>query len=156
MNNIFAPYHSNQYRYRRTDLCDSIISTDVLAGFLDELLNTNIIRPLGVELKGGRIRTSEEATWVLGQLNDPQTRFMSLLNIQSQNQYWQQWTLTPSNLGRGYVFMLMCGGCGCSSKYLYLPDGQYRYLCRRCHRISYPTKQQRLTTEKRIKLNQTA
>jgi hypothetical protein len=155
MNNIFAPYHSNYYRYRRTDLCHSIKAKDVIAGFIDELLSTNYLRPDNVKFVGGRIRTIDEVTWILNQLNTPQSRFMSLLNIQTSNQNWQQWTITPSNLGKGYFFLFICNGCGRNSSYLYMPDGQHNYLCRECHRLSYPTKQQKLAIQKRQHITQT-
>jgi hypothetical protein len=155
MQDIFAPYHVNHYRNRRIDLCYFIKSTDVMAGFLDELLNTNMIRPIDVELKGGRIRTPDEAGWVLKQLNTTQSRFTSLINIQSQGYNWQQWTALASNLGKGFIFMFLCDGCEASTRNLYMPDGQFRYMCRRCHRLSYPTKQQKFTMIKRMEINQT-
>ncbi len=148
--NIFAPYHSNHYRYRRVDRCAKINSTDTVCGFLKEVKQSGVLLPEQVILKDFRVRTYTEAMWVLNKLNYPDTRYSSLLNIQSDRQAWQRWGLVPSNLGRGFLFYFICTLCDRRIKNLYMPDGQFIFLCRSCHKLSYPTKQQRLAIQRRL------
>jgi hypothetical protein len=150
MNTIFSPYHPNQFRYRRVDLADKLISTDALFAFIKEVKakqKNGLVLPEDMELKDYRIRTELEAYWVLTTLNTPQTQFNSLINLQVDRQYWQRWDCVPSNLGRGYLFYFVCDGCERLSRYLYAPAGQIKYLCRRCHKLSYPTARQRAWDE---------
>jgi len=153
VHNIFEPYHSNHYRNRRVDISQKINSTDTLFGFLKEVTNSELLLPSQVELSGCRIRTLDEATWVLNTINTPQSRYSSLRNIQSDGECWQTWDFVPSNLGKGYLFYFICDGCRERVKHLYNPDGQFRYLCRTCHGVSYPTKRQQEIMQRRINAN---
>lgn len=154
VHNIFEPYHSNYYRNRRVDISQKINSTDTLFGFLNEVKATESLLPDQVGLRDCRIRTLKEATWVLNTINTPQSRYSSLRSIQSDGGCWQTWDFVPSNLRRGFLFYFVCDRCKGRVKYLYNPDGQFRYLCRTCHGVSYPTKQQREIMKKRIEANQ--
>ena len=150
LHNIFEPYHSNHYRNRRVDISQKINSTDTLFGFLKEVKESELLLPSQVDLRDCRIRTFDEATWVLNTINTPQSRYSSLRNIQSDRENWQTWAFVPSNLERGYLFYFVCDGCRERVKHLYNPDGQFRYLCRTCHGVSYPTKHQREIMQRRI------
>ena len=151
--NMFEPYHSNHYRNRRVDISQKIDSTDTLFGFLKEVKGSELLLPSQVDLRDCRIRTLEEAIWVLNTINTSQSRYNSLRNIQSDGQCWQTWDFVPSNLGKGFLFYFVCDGCGGRVKHLYNPDGQFRYLCRICHGVSYPTKRQQEIMQRRINPN---
>lgn len=140
--NMFEPFYPNHYRYRRIDRCHRIDATDTVFAVLQEVLSRNILRPDGVVLSGARIRTTLEAAWVLSTLNNPNPHYVSLRNIQSPRQNWQMFKLLPSNLGKGFLFYFICTRCQSSVKHLYIPDGQDIYMCRNCHKLSYPTPNQ--------------
>ncbi len=46
-------------------------------------------------------------------------------------------TYTKSNLGKGYIFWLICNVCGRRVKYLYFPPYSAILACRTCHRLTY-------------------
>jgi len=137
VSSIFSPYHPNYYRNRKVGSSPMINVKDTLFGFLKEVKESKQLLPTAVVLEDCRIKTNQEAVWVLNTLNTAQSRYSSLRNIYSQGQYWQRWALKPSNLGKGYVFYFICDGCERHARHLYCPDGQNRYLCRVCHGVSY-------------------
>lgn len=146
MNNILHPNHPYQYRNRRIDLASKLNSKDALAAFIKELelaAEQGYLLPEGIGFRNYRIRTLLEAEWVLSTLNRPDSRFNSLINLQVYHQAWQRWDFLSSNLGTGFIFFFVCGNCERLARYLYMPDGQHRYLCRQCHKLNYPTARQK-------------
>lgn len=143
--NIFAPFYPNHYRHRRIDLCHKVSATDAVFSFIQEVKQTNILLPDEVTLRDFRVRNFKEVNWVMNNMNNPNPRFLSLRNIQSKRggQVWQRYDYTPSNLGKGYLFYFICNRCTSRVKHLYMPEGQMEYWCRNCHRLSYPTTQQK-------------
>ena len=146
MNSRLHPNHPYQYRNRRIDLVPKIDAKDALFAFLNELetrRQNGLIIPEGFNLRDYKIRTYEEAEWVKSTVNTPQSRFNSLFCLQVYHQAWQHWDYLPSNLGMGYVFFFVCGNCTRLLRHLYMPDGQFRYLCRQCYKLSYPIRRQK-------------
>jgi len=137
MQRIFDPYHANHYRNRKVGSCFRISATDTLFGFIKEVKESLVLLPIGVSFEKFRIRTKEEADWVLNQLNTAQTRYCSIRNIQSDRQNWQRWSAIQSNLGKGFLFYFVCNSCQQSVRHLYKPDGQFIFLCRDCHGVRY-------------------
>ena len=154
MNHILAQNHPYGQRYRRIDLSHKITASDAVSAFVKELAGSGELLPEEVSLQDFRIRTELEAEWVLNMLNTPTSRFAALYNIQSQHQNWQCFDFVPSNLGNGFLFHFVCNQCGRKVKDLYVPDGQFEYHCRVCHRLSYPTAQQKIALRRRAVLNE--
>jgi hypothetical protein len=154
-NNIFRPYHPDHYRYRRVDRSARIKSTDAVFNFIQEVKDSDIVIPDNVLLEDYRIRTVHEADWILNSMNTPHTFYSSLLSIQCIHQSWQCFDYLYSNLGRGFVFFFVCNGCRRRTLHLYMPDGLFTYLCRHCHKLSYPTKQQIITDLRHIEMRKT-
>lgn len=89
------------------------------------------------DFKGSRIRTKDEADWLLRNLNDEDG-----MHLQSLQALWHggtriQFTYVPSNLGEGYLFYFICESCSRRVKRLYMPQAHWRWLCRECHRLTY-------------------
>lgn len=152
MNNLLHPNHPYAQRYRRIDLSHSITASDAVNAFVRELVGSDLLLPEEVSLEDFRIRTNIEAEWVLNMLNTPTSRYASLYNIQSQHQSWQCFDFVPSNLGKGFLFNFICNKCHRKVKDLYMPEGQFEYHCRVCHKLSYPTAQQKLAVRRRAAL----
>lgn len=143
MDSIFSAYHPHQYRYRRVDLCPWIKSADTVFSFIQEVKDFNHLLPEGVILGDSRVTNITEAEWIVSTMNTPQTRYNSLRSIQSDRRPWQEFEYIPSNLGVGFLFYFICGGCGRRTSRLYMPDGVFHYSCRQCHKLCYPTMAQK-------------
>lgn len=115
-------------------LIERIDIYDYLRSFLRELSR--------IEKKDAEIKTELDAFRVKGLMNVPKnTRFKSLEDIRSGQQYWhyQEVDCIPSNLGRsrGYLFYFICNSCERRVKFLYFHTYVESPMCRKCYRLPY-------------------
>lgn len=91
-------------------------------------------------LGNSRIRSIQEADWLLSLLNNPYPYELDSLNATYRGQILQQqYTYIRSNLRSGFIFYFLCDGCDFKVKRLYLPENRYNhgYRCRNCHCLTY-------------------
>jgi hypothetical protein len=116
---------------------------DVVSHYLRDLRARN--EGLLLSNDGIRIATDSDAEYVKSLINAWNNRSPVLMNIRGYGveEPMQQFDYIKSNL-KGYIFYFICKDCGRSAKYLYLPVGGDRFLCRNCHGLKYPRKYKHL------------
>lgn len=126
--------YSPHKKRHRVDSDRRIDSSAVVTAFMREL------RWQQGKLRSLDIKYKEDADYIRDFMNNPfmASEFGSLLNIQSQHQNWQSFEYIQSNLGRGYMFYFICSSCDSRVKFLYKPDPESPYWCRKCHGLEYP------------------
>ena len=112
-------------------------SKNVVFELLREIKSRNRLKPEGVSLLNHRIRSLDEAEWVLEQLNTPGRDYDAVNAIQSRHQVWQRFEFIRSNLSKGYLFYFVCNGCERRTKYLHKVTSYDNYECSTCHGLVY-------------------
>ena len=134
MQDLLYPFYQSD---RFVKVVPRIKASDITYVVVRDIVSLGMLLPIGVELTNFRIRTRQEADYVLGIMNSPTLGHRTLTHIQGRNQPWQQFTYVPSNLGRGYIFSFICNHCLRSVRYLHLQAGLGEYRCQYCSGMKY-------------------